>query len=112
MLVRLVPSEDPARPGSFQGVPRARHPRRRSGPWIGLWPRLRFPTTQRGLLVWKDGTVIAVEDWGDLPTWESVDLHILGGYQYVADDSHWSVPVLTAAGYAFEPVVPGTTPTP
>lgn len=103
MRVRLVPQE-PDRPGSFQGVPRAEHPRRRRGPWIGLWPRLRFPTTQRGLLVWQDGRVVQVEDWGDLATWEDADAHLLGGYRWEGEDTDWIAQVLVANGYTLEAV--------
>jgi hypothetical protein len=53
-----------------------------------------------------------VEDWGDLATWESADARVLGGCRWEGDDSDWIVPVLTAAGFTFEPVVPGTTATP
>jgi hypothetical protein len=81
-------------------------------PWIGLWPRLYHPRTQRGLLVWQDGRVVPVEDWGDLATWEDADAHLLGGYQWEGEDTDWIVGVLTAAGFSFEPVVPGTTPPP
>jgi hypothetical protein len=99
--VRLVPVE-PDLPGSFQGMPRARHPRRRNMPWIGLWPRLRFPTTQRGLLLWQDGRVLQMEEWGDLVTWEDADAHILGGYRWEGEDTDWIAQVLVANGYTLE----------
>jgi len=107
--VCLVPVE-PDRPGSFQGLPRPSHQFRRHGPWIGLWPRLRHPRTQRGLLVWRDGRVIPVEDWGDLETWQDADAHLLGGYRWSGEDTGWIAQVLTAAGYTLVPCDGGTTP--
>lgn len=102
--MRLVPVE-PDAPGSFVGVSRPWHRRAVTSPrWPGLWPRLRYPRVQRGILLWQDGRVQVVESWDDHDLFYSADDQILGGYVFVTDDSSWQYAVLTAAGYTFEPV--------
>lgn len=97
MLVRLVPTP-PSLPGSVKDVPR---PRRHAPGFLGLWPRLRWPQTERGICLWQDGAVMLVESWEDAP---EADDYIAGGHEWRGDDSSWQAQVLTAAGFTLEEV--------
>lgn len=83
--------------GNFHDLPRPR--RHREGThWVGLWPRLVHPATQKGLLLWQDGTVKEVTDWpGQIG--DAADDYIAGGTVWIGMDNSWQAEVLAAAGY-------------
>lgn len=102
--VRLV-NVEPDKPGSFVGIARPRHRRAETRPrWPGLWPRLRYPTVERGILLWQDGRVQVVESWDDFYSFQDSDDQIAGGHVFETDDTSWQYAVLAAAGFTFEPV--------
>lgn len=104
MRVRLL-NVQPDRPGSFVGLARPRHRRAITRPWWpGLWPRLKWPQIERGILLWQDGRVVVVESWDDYALYQDADDQIAGGHVFETDDTSWQHAVLTAAGYTFEPV--------
>jgi len=103
MLMRLV-NVEPDKPGSFIDVPRPGHRRGVTTPrWPGLWPRLRYPRTARGILLWQDGRVQVVESWDDYTLFNDADDQVAGGYEFTTEDTSWQFTVLTAAGFTFEP---------
>jgi hypothetical protein len=104
MLMRLV-NVQPDLPGSFTGIPRGSHRRPATRPrWPGLWPRLKWPQVERGILLWQDGRVMVVESWDDYALYHDADDQIAGGYVFETEDTSWQYTVLTGAGFTFEPV--------
>lgn len=103
MLVRLVPQQ-PSLPGSFRDLPRGEHRHRVRTIWPGLWPRMKWPETQRGIYLWQDGRVLVVESHDDFALFHDADAVIAGGYQWQGEDTDWIAQVLASNGFLLEPV--------
>lgn len=97
MLVRLKNTDV----GNFYDVPRPLPP---SGTrWVGLWPRLVLPATQKALLLWEDGRVEEVTSLqGDI--YALADDVIAGGTIWEGLNTSWQAQALAAAGYTLVPV--------
>lgn len=95
-LVRLVNTSV----GNFHDVARPPgHPSVAGGRWVGLWPRLVMPATQKALLLWEDGTVKEIAGWSSVAEMESADELIAGGTKWVGLNTSWQAAALAAAGY-------------
>jgi hypothetical protein len=101
MLVRLVPKQ-PDKPGSFRDVPRGEHRNRVRTQWPGLWPRLKWPETQRAIYLWRDGRFLLVESYDDYDLYHDADAVIAGGYQWIGEDTDWIASVLVANGFTVD----------
>ncbi|MGE0229319.1 MAG: hypothetical protein AB7U23_12530 [Dehalococcoidia bacterium] len=97
ILVRLKNTDV----GNFIDVPRPLPP---SGSrWIGLWPRLVLPATQKALLLFEDGRVQEVTSLqGDI--YDLADDVIAGGTVWEGLSTSWQAQALAAAGYTLVPV--------
>jgi hypothetical protein len=65
---------------------------------------MALPRTQYGLLLWRNGDIAVVPDWGNLAAYESADDHIAGGCEWVGEDTSWQAISLAANGFTLIPV--------
>ena len=95
---------EPDMPGSMDDHDRPFRRTVKGQRWPGLWAHvLPLGTTMRGILLWKDGRTMVVDNWDYYPLWESSDDQVAGGYIVQFDTSDWQYQVMVDAGFTFEP---------
>jgi hypothetical protein len=109
---------EPDMPGSMDDHDRPFRRAVKGQRWPGLWAHVRPPTTMRGILLWRDGRTMVVDNWDNYDLYSSADDQVAGGYEVVFDTEDWQYQVMVAAGFTFEPceaapppVQPGVYPT-
>lgn len=98
-LARMIVKTD--MPGSIDDHDRPFRRSQKGQRWPGLWAHVRPPTTMRGILLWRDGRTMIVNNWDDYDLYMSADDHVGGGYEVVLDTTSWQYAVMVAAGFIF-----------
>ena len=98
---------EPNMPGSMDDHDRPFRRTMKGQRWPGLWAHVRPPQTMRGILLWRDGRTMVVDNWDNFFLYTDSDDQVAGGYEVVFDSvTDWQYQVMVNAGFLFEECAP------